>query len=127
MMAQKYSILFMFTLSIGCVISPTSAGVSVDNKLESCAVIETGDITELSNLAYVGIDISLNQPISECGCKSALAAYEVFSIRSDYKKQILHSAIALVKSGQKNLPITAEKSLTKNFDIQIHFSCALPD
>ncbi|MGH1487756.1 MAG: DUF2195 family protein [Cellvibrionaceae bacterium] len=126
MAAQKYSVTIICLLLFSCISAVRSESLSINNKLSQCISIEKS-ITYDKTVAFINGQLLVNKPISECGCKSALGSYRVFTKKENYRYFILEAKVSFLKSSALYLPIAADKGLISNQEIEIDISCARPD
>lgn len=126
MAAQKYKFIFVFLVS-SCAVANDSDSININNQLSSCITVTNTAVSENSEIPVLSFDLKVDKPISECGCKSALGAYTVYTIYGDYKSYILGGKIGFIASSHKLLPLSAEKRLINKKKLAIELSCAQPD
>ena len=126
-MAERKFNLILLLLLTSCATAHESPQVTINNHLNACAEIGALEVSAQGNIPTVSFDLKINTPIAECGCKSALGTFTVFAVKEDYKSHLLSGKVALMKSGTKVLPLSAEKNLLNSGKLEIDFSCALPD
>lgn len=126
MAVRKFSfILLLFVAS--CATASGLDTVNLNNQLSACVEINGVKITTEGRIPVLSFDLKLNKPISECGCKSALGAYTVFSQMEGYQSYIIGGKMTLKKSEHKYLPLSAEQSLIDKRILEVNLSCAQPD
>lgn len=126
MAGRKFSFILLLALT-SCATANESPQVNINNQLKACADISALEVSAQGKIPTLSFDLKLNKPISECGCKSALGTFTVFSLKEDYKSYLLSGKVALMKSERKSLPLSAEQNLIQSGKVTVDFSCALPD
>jgi hypothetical protein len=126
MAARKYKFIFVFLVS-SCAVANDSDSINISNQLSSCITATNTAVTEDSEIPIFSFDLKMDKPISECGCKSALAAYTIYTISGDHKSYILGGKVGFIASSRKFLPLSAEKKLIHKKKLVIELSCAQPD
>lgn len=126
MAARKYRFIFVFLVS-SCAVANDSGSINISNQLSSCITVTNAAVSEDSEIPVFSFDLKVDNPISECGCKSALGAYTVYTISGDFKSYILGGKVGFIASSHKLLPLSAEKKLINKKKLVIELSCAQPD
>ena len=126
-MAERKFNLISLLLLTSCATAHETPQVTINNHLKTCVDISALEVRAQGDIPTASFDLKKNKSIAECGCKSALGTFTVFVVKEDYKSHLLSGKVALMKSGKKVLPLSAEKNLLKSGKLEIDFSCALPD
>lgn len=126
MTERKFSCILLLLLT-SCAMANEPPQVIINNQLKACVNISVPEVSAQGSIPTVSFDLNINKPISECGCKSALGSFRVFSSTEGYKSYLLSGKVALVKPERKVLPLSAAQNLVKSGKLEIDFSCALPD
>lgn len=126
MAARKYKCIFVF-LASSCAVANDSDSMHIGNQLSSCIAVTNAAVSEDSEIPVFSFDLKVDKPIYECGCKSTLGAYAVYTISGDFKSYILGGKVGFIASSHKLLPLSAEKKLINKKKLVIELSCAQPD
>lgn len=126
MAALKFSFILLLSV-VSCATASGLEPVNFNNQLSACVEINGMKITTEGRIPVLSFDLKMNKPISECGCKSALGAYTVFSKMEEYQSYIIGGKVAFKTSEHKYLPLSAEQSLIDKKLLEVNLSCAQPD
>jgi hypothetical protein len=126
MVVRKYKFIFVFLVS-SCAVANDSDSINISNRLSSCVTVTNTAVSSDSGIPIFSFDLKVGKPISECGCKSALASYAVYTSSGEYKSYVLGGKIGFIASSHKLLPLSAEKILINKKKLVIELSCAQPD
>ena len=101
--------------------------VKIDNQLSQCITATHIKIDKEGKIPILSFDLRIDKDIAECGCKSALGSYTVYTQMDGYKSYIIGGKVGFVKSGKKSLPLSSEQKLIGKRELIVGFSCAQPD
>jgi hypothetical protein len=126
MAAQKFKLIVVFLVS-SCAVAGNLDNIKINNQLSTCASFANAEISKEGAIPIFSFDLEVHKPIAECGCKSALGSYAVYSSSEEYKAYIIGGKVGFVASSRKHIPLSAEHNLIKKRELIVEFSCAQPD
>lgn len=126
MVEQKFKLIVVFLVS-SCAVAGNLGNIKINNQLAACASFANTEVSKEGAVPIFSFDLEVHKPIAECGCKSALGSYAVYSSSEEYKSYIIGGKVGFVASSRKYIPLSAEQNLIKNHELIIEFSCAQPD
>ncbi|MEJ2669743.1 MAG: DUF2195 family protein [Gammaproteobacteria bacterium] len=131
MAAQKFRFIVVFLLSSCAMASNVDninlENIEIDNQLSECASFGNTAISTDGAVPIFSFDLEVHKPIAECGCKSALGSYAVYTSSEGYKSYIIGGKVGFLASEKKYLPLSAEQNLIKKRKLIVKFSCAQTD
>jgi hypothetical protein len=119
--------LILIVLVSSCAIANESDVIKINNQLSACISVANKAITKEGMISVFSFDLEVEKPIAECGCKSTLGSYAVYSSTKDYASYIIGGKVGFMTSARKYLPLSVEESLINKGELIIEFSCARPD
>lgn len=125
MAALKFSLILL--LFITSCASANNDKISFDNGLEKCINFSNITLVENTKIPLLLIDLEVVEPISGCGCKSALGEFTVTSLYDTYESYLITGKIPLLESGEKHIPISTDSTLIKNKQLNLKLNCSRPD
>jgi len=126
MVARKFRYIILFLVS-SCATANSADTLTIDNQLSQCISIADTKVDTEGKIPVLSFHLQIDKHIAECGCKSALGSYTVFSQREEYTSFIIGGKVGFSKTEEKYLPLAADQKLIDKRKIVVRFSCAQPD
>lgn len=126
MAARRFNLVTALFIS-SCAVASDQESIEVNNKLSKCISIVKTEVSRESEIPALSFELEVHKPIAECGCKSALGSYSVYSSNEGYRSYIIGGKIGFLTSSHKQLPLSAERNLINKKELVVEFSCAQPD
>lgn len=126
MAAQKFNFMFLLFVS-SCATASNTEPVKLNNQLSACIATTNMKISMEGRIPVLSFDLQMIKHLGECGCKSALGSYTVYSQMEEYTSYIIGGKAGFAKSAHKYLPLAAEQNLIDKRKLIVDFSCAQPD
>lgn len=126
MVVRKFN-LILIILASSCAVANDSGAIKINNQLSACISVTNKAITKEGIISVFSFDLEVDKPIAECGCKSALGSYAVYTATKGYTSYIIGGKVGFVTSARKYLPLSAEENLINKRELIIKFNCAQPD
>lgn len=127
MVGQKSSMVALFLCISSCAQSLESELVKIENNLSSCLSLTNSKIVKNEKVPILSVDLHVDKLIAECGCKSALGEYAIYSSKGDYRSYLIGGKITLLTSGIKYVPVSTDYGLINSGTLELSLSCARPD
>jgi hypothetical protein len=126
MVVRNFNLILIILVS-SCAIANESDVIRINNQLSACISVANKAITKEGIISVFSFDLEVEKPIAECGCKSALGSYAVYSSTKDYTSYIIGGKVGFMTSARKYLPLSVEENLINKRELIIEFSCAQPN
>jgi hypothetical protein len=120
MAAQKFNLIVVFLVS-SCAVAGNVDNINLNNQLSACTSLANTEISKEGEIPIFSFDLEVHKPIAECGCKSALGSYAVYTSSEEYKSYIIGGKIGFVASSRKYVPLSAEKNLIQKRELIVEF------
>ena len=125
MVAQKFKFLILLLVA-SCLSASEIDSVKIENHLSSCIAFTDMNRDVVSKIPVLSLYSQISRPIAECGCKSALGTYSIFSQLEGYRFYIISGQVSFVESELKYLPLSPEQKLISGKKLVVSFSCSQP-
>jgi hypothetical protein len=125
MVVRNFNLILIILVS-SYAIANESDVIRINNQLSACISVANKAITKEGIISVFSFDLEVEKPIAECGCKSALGSYAVYS-STNYTSYIIGGKVGFMTSARKYLPLSVEENLINKRELIIEFSCAQPD
>jgi hypothetical protein len=126
MVVRNFNLILIIIVS-SCAVANDSDAIKINNQLSACISVANKTIIKEGVISVFSFDLEVKRPIAECGCKSALGSYAVYSSTKDYTSYIIGGKVGFMTSARKYLPLSVEGNLINKRELIIEFSCAQPD
>jgi hypothetical protein len=126
MVVRNFNLILIIIVS-SCAVANDSDAIKINNQLSACISVANKTIIKEGVISVFSFDLEVKRPIAECGCKSALGSYAVYSSTKDYTSYIIGGKVGFMTSVRKYLPLSVEDNLINKRELIIEFSCAQPD
>ena len=126
-MAAPRLSLTLLGLVAACASAGTAPAVAIRNQLAACVSIADQELPLDGKIPVVSMDLRVDRPIGECGCKSAWAIFSVASIADGHRSPMMDGRLPLLRSGTRSLPLAVEPSQVEGKHLEVTLACAPPD
>lgn len=101
--------------------------VDVGNAFSACLSVEAVHLSFDERFPTLHFALNVNRPISACGCKSAWARFETYTLHEGMVSTLMTGKIRFMSSGDHALPAATDKALLSGRTWGVRFGCAQPD
>lgn len=100
----------------------------VENRLAECVRVQPGLRSVEHNVVLQQFDLTVVRPIGDCGCKSALVAYQASIVYEDGARGASQSGVfGAMRSGPRTLPLASDAALLGERPVALGLGCAPAD